>query len=92
MLEQARAFEAELEIAKEKLRYLSMGYPYSRDRWDCSSSPHLPEETMQDLRSTVDEHGSLDLLDGCKYVDGGRTAAIRSADKSKEPKVVRFCN
>ena len=93
MLEQARAFEAELEIAKEKyqsMRYQSMGYPYCRDRWHCSPSPHLPEETMPGLQSTVDEHGSLDLLDGCKCVDGGQTAAISSANKTREPKVVRF--
>ena len=91
MLEQARAFEAELEIAEEKLRYQSMEYQYSRDRWHCRPSPHLPEETMPDLRSTVDEHGSLDRLDGCTYADDGQTAAISSANKTREPKVVRFC-
>ena len=49
MLEQARSYERELEMAEEKLRYPPMRYPYFRDRWHCSSSPHLPEEAMKDL-------------------------------------------
>ena len=49
MLEQARSYERELEMAEEKLRYPPIRYPYFRDRWHCSSSPHLPEEAMKDL-------------------------------------------
>ena len=50
MLEQARAYERELEMAEEKWRYQPMRYPYSRHRWHYSPSPHLPEDAVKDLQ------------------------------------------